>query len=163
MKIAKVTSAAGGESSLPKKSASGSKDRRMEPSPLTQNTRTEAYAKCSSGKTGRAKRKARSNSKHRKPDPRDTDPSSYPDSDSSNAAVGKQSQATVVMGKAVIDPVSLRKAIGALCRHVQKVHQKRLEQNEATDLLADSRGPTVCLMFSLQKIPERPSLIPRAM
>lgn len=170
MKVAKVTSSARGQSSSSIKSAIDRTRRTTKPSGTTQSPPTAASANCSSSVTSctnaasaKVKRNARSDRKHNRPIQTRTEPSCRPDSDSSDVVVGAQSHSPVIMGKTAIDAVALRKAICALCRHVQKVHQRRHEQNEATDLLADSRGPTLCLMFSLEKIPDRPCLIPRSM
>ncbi|XP_026190924.1 putative ribosome biogenesis protein C8F11.04 [Cyclospora cayetanensis] len=62
----------------------------------------------------------------------------------------------IQIGGGFVDCAGLDKALRALCRHVQKRHN----QDQSTDLLAGGFGPTVCLMFSLQNIPERQKLIP---
>ncbi|KAL8274076.1 hypothetical protein Esti_001918 [Eimeria stiedai] len=75
--------------------------------------------------------------------------------ESSTAAPSLISGKIQIEGGAV-ECVGLDKALRALCRHVQKLQQ----QEETPDLLAGSGGPTVCLMFSLQNIPERQRVIP---
>ncbi|KAL8432423.1 hypothetical protein Efla_000200 [Eimeria flavescens] len=63
---------------------------------------------------------------------------------------------SIQIGGGAVDCVGLDKALRALSRHVQKLQQ----QTETPDLLAGSGGPTVCLMFSLQNIPDRQRVIP---
>lgn len=65
----------------------------------------------------------------------------------------------IQIGGGAVDCKVLDKALRALCRHVQKLH----EQEETPDLLAGSGGPTVSLMFSLQNIPDRQRVIPHLM
>ncbi|KAL8446780.1 hypothetical protein Emed_004782 [Eimeria media] len=75
---------------------------------------------------------------------------------SPTAAASAVSGNIQIGGGGAVDCVGLDKALRALCRHVQKLQQ----QEETPDLLAGSGGPTVCLMFSLQNIPERQRVIP---
>ena len=65
----------------------------------------------------------------------------------------------IQIGGGLVDCKGLERAISALSRHVKKLHQ----QNETPNLLADSGGPTVSLMFSLQNIPDRQRIIPHVM
>lgn len=79
----------------------------------------------------------------------------------SEAPTGGASSVTgkIQIGGGAVDCCGLDRALKALCRHVQKLQA----EEETPDLLVGSGGPTVCLMFSLQNIPDRQRVIPHLM
>ena len=92
-----------------------------------------------------------------------TSSSSFPSACSKEASKTASTAGTatenISLNGGVVDCERLRKAIGALCRHVQK----KQKEEEIQDLLANSGGPMVSLMFSLQNVPEGQRIYPHLM
>ncbi|CDI80645.1 hypothetical protein, conserved [Eimeria acervulina] len=89
-----------------------------------------------------------------------TSSSSFPSACSKEASKTASTAGTatenISLNGGVVDCERLRRAIGALCRHVQK----KQKEEEIQDLLANSGGPMVSLMFSLQNVPEGQRIYP---